>query len=400
VPRPVAAIRRKKSGGGGEPKSIWKEPHDPARLPAYFLASRAASGAAPAGVPPPGQLDPMTPIEGSLRMSLNRLLCTAVLILAAGSPAVSIAQLQPAAEPDRQTASPQTSATPPSSADAVTQVPAPLEPDWMRTMSAEERGYVEQLLDYWQASSQQIRQCTCDFTEWRYDPTYCNFRNPQTNELAAYAVWRGQIKYASPDKAMLETTEAWTFRMNQENQQPDLEKAEDDSLKQKWICDGGYVYEYDFLRKVLTDVAIPEAYRGEGLVNSPLPFLFGAQRQTMLERYWVHVITPPQATDEYWLEAVPKRIEDTRNYSRVQVVIARQDFLPKSMIVYPPNYDPQSPVSTAYVFENRRINSNLDKLRDFLQLFIRPSLPLGWTRQEHKAYGEDTITAQREQMNK
>jgi TIGR03009 family protein len=274
----------------------------------------------------------------------------------------------------------------------------PTAPDWAAKITAKEQQYIEQLLDYWQSSSQQIRQCTCDFTRWAYDPEFCNFRNPQTNELCAFAVWRGEIKYAAPDKAFFETSEAWQFELNA-SQQPDLKKSESDALKLQWVCDGHYIYEYDYADKILRDMKIPEEYEGEGLINSPLPFLFGAERQTMLDRYWIRVITPATATDEYWLEAVPKRIEDARNYSRVHVVIARQDFLPRSIIIFPRDYDPLTrPASEAYLFENRRINSNLDKLKDFLGIFVRPAKPAGWKREEVQTYGEGAVTAQREEM--
>ncbi len=314
---------------------------------------------------------------------------------------VAAQQLQPAKETARTTAQqqPQPDGT---GIDPGYQIPQPVEPQWSSTMSDEERDYLTKLLDYWQSSSQQIRQCTCDFTKWCYDGSQCSVRIPQTNELAAFKVLRGTIKYASPDKALLDTVESWSFVLNPQTQQPDLERATDDSLNEKWVCDGKYVYEYDFRDKKLIVTEIPEPYRGEGLVNSPLPFLFGADRQTMLDRYWIHVITPANATgDAYWLEAVPKRIQDTRNYSRVIVVIARSDFLPKSMIVYSPNYNPQDNQlrSEAYAFENRRINAPLDQVKDFLGLFVPPRLPAGWTRQEQKVYADDTITAQRDQMN-
>ncbi len=324
-------------------------------------------------------------------------------VLLLGVAPLAAQQIQPAHEnnvaPTASSAAPGTGGSP-ATGIVPQESAAPLAPDWFAKMTPEEQQYVSQLLEYWQSSSQQIRQCTCDFTKWSYDPAFCNYRNPQTNELAAYAVWRGQIKYASPDKAFFETTEAWQFKLN-ESQQPDLAKTENEELKLKWLCDGRYIYEYDFAKKVLRDLAIPAEYQGEGLINSPLPFLFGADRQTMLNRYWIHVITPASATDEYWLEAVPKRLEDARNYSRVHVIIARQDFLPKSIIVFPVDYDAlQRPASEAYLFENRRINSSLDKLKDFLGIFVKPSVPLGWTREEVKPMGDDTITAQREEMQR
>lgn len=272
----------------------------------------------------------------------------------------------------------------------------PTQPDWF-PLPAEQQQHIDQLLDFWQQSSDKIRQCTCDFTRWDYDPTYCDYRNPQSQELAAFAVWRGQIRYAAPDKALLETTELWKFAMVKD--QPDMEKSDDQNLKLKWMCDGKYIYDFDFVHKRLTDIEIPTAFQGDGLVNSPLPFLFGANRDTLLNRFWIRPITPANATDEYWLQVIPKRLEDARTYSKVELVIARQDFLPKSMILFSANYDPkENPVSQAYVFENRKINGQLADLQNFLGIFIKPKLPFGWERTEQKQFADDSVTAQKEEL--
>jgi TIGR03009 family protein len=274
----------------------------------------------------------------------------------------------------------------------------PSQPEWF-PLPADQQKHVDQLLDYWQKSSEQVNQCTCDFTRWDYDPTYCAYRNPETQELAAFAVWRGEIRYASPDKAMFETTELYKFAM--EDEKPTLEKSDDDKLKLKWLCDGKFIYDYDFVNKRLTEMEIPAEFQGAGLINSPLPFLFGANRKLLLDRFWIRPITPASATEEYWLLIVPKQLQDARTFSRVELVIARDDFLPKSMIMYPPDYDPKErPVSSAYIFENRKINGQLSKLQDFFSQFIRPKLPFGWERVERKPFLNDDVTAQKEELQR
>jgi TIGR03009 family protein len=198
---------------------------------------------------------------------------------------------------------------------------------------------------------------------------------------------------------MFEETELWRFALD-EKSQPGLEKNEDAELLTKWMCDGNATYSFDSKDKKLTEIEIPAEFHGDGLVNSPLPFLFGANRQVLLSRYWIRPITPANATDEYWLLAVPKRIEDARTFSHVELIIARQDFLPKSMIIYPQGYDPkEKPVSHAYVFENRKINNQLANLKDFMGFFIKPKLPRGWEWVKQKAYA-DEATAQRQELEK
>ena len=247
--------------------------------------------------------------------------------------------------------------------------------------------YLGQLLDFWEQSSGQVERYTCDFQRWDYDPTYCQYRNPGDNRLAAFAIARGSIRYAAPDKGMFETTQVWDFAGPPEKagDSPQYEEREDkertNANREKWICDGRGIYEFDFANKRLYEMEIPPEMQGDGLANSPLPFLFGVKKEVIQERYWIRVITPDGVEDEYWLEAWPKRIDDARNYQKLEIVLARKDFLPKSMHVYATNYDEvNNPMSRAFEFGNRKINSQLSGFQQFLGKFVRPQTPIGWKR--------------------
>ena len=118
------------------------------------------------------------------------------------------------------------------------------------------------------------------------------------------------------------------------------------------------------------------------VAESPLPFIFGAEKKVIQERYWVRSATPEGVQDEYWLELYPKRIQDARTYSKIELVIARKDFLPSAMHLYSANYDPArgDETSTYFQFQDRELNNQLFKLQDFFGAFVRPSVPLGWKR--------------------
>ena len=106
------------------------------------------------------------------------------------------------------------------------------------------------------------------------------------------------------------------------------------------------------------------------------------------DRYWVRSATPKGVQNEYWLELFPKRVQDARIYSKIELVISQQDFLPKAMHMYDPLYDPKkgNEASRYFTFENREVNSQLLKWKDAMGMFVRPKLPgLGWTRVERKA---------------
>ena len=249
-------------------------------------------------------------------------------------------------------------------------------------LTPDQSQYLDQLLDFWEQSSGQVKRYTCDFQRWEYNTTYCQYRNPQDNRLAAYTIARGTIRYAAPDKGMFETNQFWDFNGPPEKagDSPQYEERTE-ANQEKWICDGRGIYEFDYANKRINELEIPAEMQGDGLANSPLPFLFGVEKEVILDRYWIRVITPAGVEDEYWLEAWPKRIDDARNYQKLEIVLARKDFLPKSLHVYATNYDKvKNPMSQAYEFGNRKINSSVAALQQFLRRFVRPQTPIGWKR--------------------
>ena len=247
--------------------------------------------------------------------------------------------------------------------------------------------YLHKFLDFWEHSSQQVERYTCNFQRFDYDTEIVNYRDPQTQQLAACSVAYGNIRYAQPDRGRYETTDVLTFTEPPKTPggQAKYDKLDNDIKKERWICDGENIYTFDFSNKKLYEEEIPVEMRGEEIVNSPLPFLFGAKKAQVLERYWVRVIPQPknqQNQNEYWLEAYPKRIEDARLYSKVEIIIAAEDFLPKAIHLYSPQYDPQKNnySSRYFAFTNRKKNSQLTKVQDFFGWFVRPTTPLGWQR--------------------
>lgn len=274
-------------------------------------------------------------------------------------------------------------------ANAAPQAPFP-------PLTAEHQQYIERLLEIWEQSSGQVKRYTCDYMCWEYDPEFCNWRDPRNNRLAAYMIKTGTIRFAAPDKARFETEQVWGFDGEPDNPggEPKYAQRSEEENRERWICDGKAIYEFDFQNKRLYETSIPPEMQGEGLINSPLPFLFGAKKDQLLERFWIRVVTPQGAENEYWLEAWPKRREDAQNYQKLEVIIAREDFLPKSLHIYAPNYDAaRNPVSRVFEFQNRKVNSNWSGVQDALGLFVRPQTPIGWTRVDRSTMPTDSQMA-------
>lgn len=244
--------------------------------------------------------------------------------------------------------------------------------------------YLEKLLDYWEQSSSRVKKYKCNFRRFTYDNAIVAWRD-QSNQLAAHRIAFGEIRFASPDRARYETSTIMNFAKPPQapGQQADYKKVDDVNAIERWICDGKSIYEFDFVNKKLYETPIPPAMQGN-VVESPLPFLFGAKKKLILDRYWVRTSTPKGVENEYWLVAYPKRIKDARLYSKVEIILAKEDFLPKAMHMYTPQYDPKTGNEESYyfTFENREVNGQLTQIQDFFGSFIKPRLPLtgGWKK--------------------
>jgi TIGR03009 family protein len=229
----------------------------------------------------------------------------------------------------------------------------------------------------------------CAFTRWQFDQEVCNYRNPENNHLTAAVISRGNIRYRQPDKGMYEVNEKWAFAGPPDETsggEPKYERRKNGIEQEKWICDGQSIFEYDFDTKRLYEMTLPPEAQGEGLKNSPLPFVFGAKAVDLLDRYWIRDITPAGAPDQYWLEAWPKRASDAQTYSKIEIILSREPFLPTSIHMYASNYDEKTnPSKMVFEFEQREINGALAGLLD--PFFIRPNTPFGWQRVQRDLSG-------------
>ena len=150
-----------------------------------------------------------------------------------------------------------------------------------------------------------------------------------------------------------------------------------------WLCDGNSVFEMDHQRKRLVQTELPPEMRGEAIRNGPLPFLFGAKKDEIKQRYWVRVITPSDVKGEYWLEAYPKNREDGANFKMVHIILDEKDYLPKGLVLFDRSFIAgRHPARTTFSFENRETNWNTlaQQLNIFNRNFYQPNVPRGWEK--------------------
>ena len=264
-------------------------------------------------------------------------------------------------------------------------------------LPADEQQYVEKVLDYWQQTSDKVKHYKCDFLRYDYDTEFVNIRDPRTNQLYAHHQGTGEIRFAAPDKARFETTKVFKFTGAPKEQGGNAiyEPLKGHSMwgrtiNECWVCTGQSVFSFDFEQKARHEEKIPPRLQGN-VVESPLPFLFGAKKDDVMKRYWVRYI-PKYETDaqgqkklienEIWLDIYPKRINDAQTYSKVELILSADDFMPLAIHMYAPNYNPakNNYSSRYFIFQNRQINAKLDGLRGWMNRFVQVSVPPTWRK--------------------
>jgi TIGR03009 family protein len=230
--------------------------------------------------------------------------------------------------------------------------------------------FVFQTLQMWETESAEIERFNAKFMRLEYDKVWGPGSDKEHIRCA------GTLSYAKPDKGSFKIDEIyrWT-KADPQNPLPDAPGEyvlQKDEVGEHWVCDGKSVYEYDHRNKQLVVTPIPPEMQGKSIVDGPLPFLFGAEAQKLVDRYWIRA--KPSTPEQIWLEAFPKRQIDAANYDSVEVMLNRKTMQPSAIKVFLPGGQQQH----VYVFSDAKINDKLGAWFD--RLFGAPNKPIGWKR--------------------
>ena len=240
--------------------------------------------------------------------------------------------------------------------------------------------YLDKLLNFWESNSSSIKQYQAEFTRFDYDQAFLKEKDPKTGHVYARLLGKGVIKYSNPDKAMYEMSKVWKFagKPAKPGEQPKYELL-DDTFKEKWVCDGKSMYSYLYQKKEVQEHKLPPEMQGERITNGPLPFLFGAKAKEIKQRYWLRYITPPNVKDEYWIEAYPKNPAEAAEMLKTEIVLAKEDFLPKAITVYDSNHNPAKGMVRKRTLEFQNRKTKLGAISQFLGQ-LKPNVPLNWKK--------------------
>ncbi len=273
----------------------------------------------------------------------------------------------------------------------------PFMPQPFPDLTPAQQTYLDQVLGHWQKSTTNVERYACDFKRWTYDSS-----NPVAEQLSKsmnrapnnveLSVALGVLKYMAPDQGLYKV-ERLGKATGQVIQNSQIEMKEyENQFGEWWICDGKSIHDLDRGRKVCDRYPIPTELQGQGIMNSPMPFLFGVDAEKIKARYWVRPVEPPMdstgkpSESHIALEAYPKLPEDATNFHHVKIILDKQAFLPFQMIRYNTEWSENHDVRDVYQFENRVMNSNLlQKISEalFRKEFIPSAVDKDWTVQEH-----------------
>jgi TIGR03009 family protein len=271
-------------------------------------------------------------------------------------------------------------------------IPAtPQQPEWAGRMPPEELKWIDDVLRAWETRSDKVKIFECSFQRWDYDGGWVDAGGKRHPRMYA----EGDIKYAQPDKGLYHVVKLVSVMPPNDGGAKPQEVIQNPELGEHWICDGEQIYSFEASKKQVTVNPLPPDMRGKAIADGPLPFMFGAKAETIKARYWIRRLAahPEDKTkqNKYWLEAVPKSRQDAQNFKMVRIVLDNQEFLPESIEIFAPNFDPpRNDARQSYLFSKRAakddatiadmIGKGLDPFGIIRRDFYEPRIPTGWKK--------------------
>lgn len=222
------------------------------------------------------------------------------------------------------------------------------------------------LLDDWSRSSSQIKFLTGTHERHVYNLAF-----------ATETISEGTFGYQSPDKGKIEMTpvkinQALLAARNQPGARVERDKkgkpfALKSDTPERWMCDGEKVYDIDDAKKEARVVQLPPDQRGENIMNTPLPFLFGMPPDKAVKRFKIEIVKDyrPEGQPFVALSVTPRTRQDKDNWCLAQVILNTKTFLPDAVKLT----DPAKTKRTLYKFT---------EMSTGLPLWVRMKLKNPW----------------------
>lgn len=236
------------------------------------------------------------------------------------------------------------------------------------TLTPQEQSVLDQFLLAWEQQSNGTKRLEAKFRRWHFDLLAA--------PAGVHATWAsGILKYASPDKGLFRVDQLKFFNGIVEGKPTYIENP--DEFGEHWVCDGTKLLEFNRSKKECRIQQLPPELRGKEIFESPLPFVFNLNAAKIKERYWIRQIEAPAGV--VVVEAFPKFQSDRAQYKFVRIVINAQTFLPQALILYGPNFHPETaPAYDHYEFQDVERNTIAQGLAAWSGVFFNERPPADW----------------------
>lgn len=211
---------------------------------------------------------------------------------------------------------------------------------------------VWQLLDAWAKQSSEITKLEGKHERHVYDDAF-----------KIEKVSNGKFWFESPDKgridvfpikiaaAMIAARNKPDAKVERKDDGTPYELKSDDA--ERWLCDGIKIFDIDDLKKTAKVVHLPPDLRGQNIMNSPLPFLFGLPPEKAVQRFHMELVKDFRPDYEVvLLRATPKLRQDADNWKEAQIFLNTKTYLPDAVKLL----DPAGTKRTVYTFQDMAIN--------------------------------------------
>ncbi|MFM7590485.1 MAG: outer-membrane lipoprotein carrier protein LolA [Isosphaeraceae bacterium] len=189
---------------------------------------------------------------------------------------------------------------------------------------------MELLLKTWEERSTLVKELDAEFVRRDHSPAW--------QEMSDY---KGRALLKSPDLAYLDFEK--------------LNTAEKKYLHhERIIATGKDVYHYQTASRQVFIYPLSAEERAKALEEGPLPFLFNMKADKAKKRYNMSILSENE--QGAWIQIIPLEKFDQESFSKVYVLLNKQQFLPDRLILWAPNgKDTQS-----YTFKTIKVNGGID----------------------------------------
>jgi TIGR03009 family protein len=257
--------------------------------------------------------------------------------------------------------------------------PAAPQPRMPFTLTQQEEANLDRILLDWQQQSSTIRTYKCEFTRLEYGRPFDGTKLPKETYLTNA---RGELKYSAPDKGMFKVTEIKLYNTKTGKHEPGGREN-----LEHWVCDGRSIFQIDHKERTRTEQPLPPEMHGQAISDGPLPFVFGAKAATLKHRYWMREIPSPNPNETIWLQAYPRYQSDAANYRYVEIIMGRQDFMPRAIQMFGTAYNPKegNEDRVVFSFDNVSFNGRFDNV---FTDFVGPDVPFHYKKIVRPAVGQ------------